>query len=507
MLECNTRSYPICSVAALRPIIRDMQREELQDFSQAQHTIVLSDIHLTEAEPQHPRNPLWKKYKTRELFIDESFARFLDSAQKEMTGPIELVLNGDIFDFDAVMTLPPAKDTHFTIKKVEKKRGLFAEEKKSRFKIEVILSHHPVWVKAIQDFLKNGHRLVFVIGNHDVELHWPEVQEWIKHTLAPTEESAQRLRFCEWFFISNGDSLIEHGNQYDFYTVCQNPINPLIRSGDKVRVRLPFGNLAARFMINGMGFFNPHADNSFIRGGAEYLRFFVKYVMRTEPFLLYTWFWGAMHTLWYSLKEGLKPALVDPLTVENTVEWIAKKANGTPQMVRALRETHVHSAIFHPIEIMRELWLDRAFLFMLIFLVSFQLYSFFALFIPVSFWWFGVPFLLFMPFFILYARSVESNVTKLEQFIMRKIGQSAQLCGVSRVILGHTHKELFVKVNEVDLLNSGTWSAAFEDVECERPTGRKCFVWLKPEGGKRVAQLCEWKDPSFLVLTGLDLAA
>jgi len=431
-------------------------RDELRNFGHSDNTIILSDIHLTEAGPKHPKNSLWKKYKNKEHFIDESFARFLQYMEKEISGPVELVLNGDIFDFDAVMTLPSSKEAHFAMRKIEKARGLFAEEKKSRFKIEVIFSHHPLWVKCMQEFLSRGNRVIFIIGNHDVELHWPLVQEFIRQSLVPPSDLSQNIRFCEWFFISNEDTLIEHGNQYDFYTVCQNPINPLIQMGQTARVRLPFGNLAARFLINGMGFFNPHADNSFIRGGLEYVRFFVKYVMRTEPFLLFTWFKGASYTLWYSLKEGLRPALVDPLTVESTVDWIAKKANGTPQMVRALRETHAHSAIFHPIDIIRELWLDRAILFILIFLVSFQLYTFFGIIISLSFWWFGIPFLLGMPFFILYARSVESNVTKLEQHIMRKIGQSAQLCGVSRIVLGHTHKELFVKVNEVELLNSGT---------------------------------------------------
>ena len=47
-------------------------------------------------------------------------------------------------------------------------------------------------------------------------------------------------------------------------------------------------------------------------------------------------------------------------------ETIAKKANATPEMVRALRTLHAHPGIYNPILLARELWLDRVFLFAII---------------------------------------------------------------------------------------------------------------------------------------------
>lgn len=43
-------------------------------------------------------------------------------------------------------------------------------------------------------------------------------------------------------------------------------------------------------------------------------------------------------------------------------------------MVRLFRELHTHAAIFNPIKIARELWLDRFLILALVFFLSFELY-------------------------------------------------------------------------------------------------------------------------------------
>src|SRR5690606_13806811 len=153
---------------------------------------------------------------------------------------IELVLNGDIFDFDSVMAMP--EKPSFTVRWLEKRRGLNSEEQKSSFKMNVILEDHRVWVEAIREFILKGKRVIFVIGNHDVELHWPAVRQAFFNNLDLPTPFEDHVRFCEWFYISNGDTHIEHGNQYDSYSLCSNPINPLIKKGSKSYIRIPFGN-------------------------------------------------------------------------------------------------------------------------------------------------------------------------------------------------------------------------------------------------------------------------
>jgi UDP-2,3-diacylglucosamine pyrophosphatase LpxH len=137
------------------------------------HTYVVSDMHLSEAQDPDPRRPLWMAYKRREFFIDDEFAAFLEHIAQKSTGPVELLLNGDIFDFDNVTTMP-TKDQH--IEWLERARGLGSEEWKSQFKMKVIIENHPRWFEALGQFIAQGHRAVFIVGNHDVELYWPSVQ-------------------------------------------------------------------------------------------------------------------------------------------------------------------------------------------------------------------------------------------------------------------------------------------------------------------------------------------
>lgn len=469
-------------------------------FRSASHTIVLSDIHISDAEPVHKHRPLWKRYKRKRFFIDRSFRRFLEYMQSKIEGPIELVLNGDIFDFDSVLAQPQgeeASDSHLAAGWLEKRRGLNAEEEKSRFKMRTILKDHSTWVESIRKFILAGNRVVFIVGNHDMELHWPGVQQEILDALKLSGEFRDSVRFCEWFYVSNQDTLIEHGNQYDAYCLCSNPIHPLIKKGSRIYVRQPFGNLANKYMMNGMGLFNPHVESNYIMTATQYVAFFFRYMLRTQPLLIWTWFWGAMITLFTSIGEGLLPALKDPLTVESRISQIATRSNASPRVVRSLREIHVHPAIHDHFQILRELWLDRAFLFVLICFASFQIFSVVHLFARVSLLWFCVPLLFFLPFFLFYASSVKSNVFGFMDSVANSAPLAAKICKVKRVIHGHTHIEQHRVIEGVELINTGAWSPSFLDPECRRPFGRKPFAWIRPaENGKgRIATLHEWLDP------------
>lgn len=481
----------------------DEDRSERIDSGRVPHTVVLSDVHLADAEIPPADKPLWKRFKHPDLFVDASLARLLDDLQARIDGPIELVLNGDLFDFDSVMAMPefPA----FPVSWLERRRGLNAEEPKSRFKIRRILEDHPVFLQALRAFLLEGHSVVFVIGNHDIELHWPAVQREILRQLELPDELRRNVTFAEWFYISEGDTLIEHGSQYDAYCLCTNPVFPLIRKGSKRSVRLPFGNLAGRYMTNGMGLFNPHVESSFIMSLRGYLVFFFRYLVRIQPLLLWTWVWGATTTLLVSVREGLMPAYRNPMDFPRRVREIAEHSRTTPPVVMSLRELHAHPAIYNPWMVLRELWLDRALLLLLLLVLSFQIFSVVNVFTDVSFWTFFVPFALFMPAFIFYAQSVTSDVGRVQKTAVKRAPVAAKIAGVKRVVHGHTHKEGHQLYRETEVINNGTWSPAFHDVECTQPYGRKCFTWIRPgspggsgpgeENKGRVSTLYEWKDP------------
>jgi UDP-2,3-diacylglucosamine pyrophosphatase LpxH len=460
-------------------------------------TAIVSDMHLCEAEPTNLKFPLWKKFKTRQFFFDDVFTDFLRHIRERANGhPVELVMNGDIFDFDSVLTLPD--EPYFSISWLERRRGLCPRPERSRFKIEVILKDHKVFVESLREFVLQGNDVIFVMGNHDLEMHFPVVQETIREHLGLSEEFQKHVRFVEWFYISNQDTMIEHGNQYDPYCVCEDPINPFIQGYNYKSIKLPFGNQACRYIMNGMGFFNPHVDTNYIMSLGQYIDFFIRYMLRAQPLLLITWFWGAVVTLWKTFQDSLHVPIREPLRVEVRVNEIAEKANAEPRMVRELKELFAAPAGYSPLLLARELWLDRAFLIFMSFFIIFELMIVLRNLYDVSFFWAFIPLFLLLPFFLFYSQSITSLVSSYKEPDERTLAMASAITNVRRIVYGHTHRIRHEMIGAVEHLNSGCWSPAFLDVECTKSIDQKTFVWLEPseEGGTqgRRAQLLIFKD-------------
>lgn len=453
-------------------------------------TFVISDLHLSDAEPKHNQRPLWKKFKQKDFFYDDSLKNFIYYIQEQVDEPCELILNGDIFDFDSVMSIP--SNINFPIKKYEFNMGLNPMEIKSIFKINKILEEHSVFVDALQQFLKNKNQLIFVIGNHDLELNWKGVQEKIISLLG--NEFSEQIRFCEWFYISNQDTLIEHGHQYDPYCMSINPIHPVIRKNAQYKIRLPFGNLANRFMINRMGLKNPHNDDSYTKTFWEFIKFFFKYELKTQPLMVFSWLHGASKTFIYTFGESFIPSNRDPLTYKDKLQDIAQKANTTVENVITLKETHAHSAAHNPFSLLKELWLDRALIFFIIIWFSWQVFTTSYLFVHLPISYFFIFMLCGLPVLFYYAHGISSDIHNNQDKALDLAPISAKACGVNRVILGHTHNTQHFNIGinkDVEYLNPGTWSIFFEDVECTKEIRFQNCVWINK---KREANIFNWNN-------------
>jgi len=473
------------------------------------YTAIISDLHLTDAEPPRhqvkSKHALWKKFKTKEFYIDSALIQFLTFIQEEAaTKPVELILNGDVFDFDSVMSLPVS--AIYKINWLETRRGLFPRQEKSLFKIKIIFEEHKAFVNALRDFIHNGNKVVIIPGNHDVELHFPEVQAYIREALALTEDKQKNLVFTSWFYISNYDTLIEHGHQQDPYCLCENPLNPFLLDYNELSVRLPFGNVACRYMMNGLGLFNPHVEKNYIMSVPEYLRFFFKYLITAQPLIMWTWLWGAIATLWHVVADRFATPYKGNISQESRVNHAAVQSQATPAMVRQLQELFVAPATNSPILIAKELWLDRLFLILFAFLIIYYVMSILNNYLGLSLYWFFLPFSLFVPFFLFYARSVSSLVSEYKEPSEALLSKQAEITGVKRVVYGHTHVARHEFYGFVEHLNSGTWSPAFTNVECTEIFERNTYVWITPvaaDPGVRKAELLQFvvKNKTALALS------
>jgi UDP-2,3-diacylglucosamine pyrophosphatase LpxH len=456
------------------------------------NTAVISDLHLCDAEPDDPKRTYWKNFKKIAHFIDDDLCRFLDHLKKTSApNLVELVLNGDIFDYDSVMSLPD--DKVFKISHHERLTGLKSHEEKSLFKTKVILDQHYKFVQALKDFIQEGHRVVFIIGNHDIELYWPSVQKEITFRITSKPEQESQVIFCDWFYVSEKDTLIEHGHQYDPYCMCIDPINPIIKTKKKYKIRLPFGNLANRYILNRFGLKNPHQEDSYVKTGFEFAIFFFKYELRHQPFLVFLWLAGALKTLVVSLGEGFTPAIKDPLVYEEKIKGIAARANVSTYAILALKELHAHPAVHHPIQVIRELWLDRFFVGMFLIWVSWQIFTTYSLFSHVSIWWFSVPLLISIPFWAYYAQGITSDVSTYSRLGEEKAPIAAKIVGVKRVVHGHTHFIVHRSFEGIEFFNPGSWTPVFDDIECKINKRIKKYVLIQSNGTTREASLHTWE--------------
>jgi hypothetical protein len=139
--------------------------------------------------------------------------------------------------------------------------------------------------------------------------------------------------------------------------------------------------------------------------------------------------------------------------------------------------------------IARELWLDRAFLILIAFVIVFQIMLLVKHFYNLSFFWAFIPLMLLLPFFLFYSKSVTSLVSSFKEPDEKILSTTSAITKVKRVIYGHTHIIRHEMIGAVEHLNSGCWSAAFTDVECTQAIDQKTFVWISPFENERKAEI------------------
>jgi UDP-2,3-diacylglucosamine pyrophosphatase LpxH len=170
--------------------------------------IIVSDFHLG-AGPPTGGNPL------EDFTLDDEFAVLLAGAvaESERDGAdVELILNGDTFEmlqvphldsFDPAEAYPP-EWYHSSL------------EENSARKMALIILGHPTFFQALRSFIEPGppqRCVTFVKGNHDIDLHWLEVQQQIRQALDAAGDRSPLLSFVERRIRREG-IYVEHGNQY-----------------------------------------------------------------------------------------------------------------------------------------------------------------------------------------------------------------------------------------------------------------------------------------------------
>lgn len=155
-------------------------------------TLIVSDLHMGDG-------------KYGDDFVDDThqFARFINSQStttEGQLGQIELIVNGDFFEF--VQVCPQA----YKLNSLE----FWCSEDESLEKLDHILNGHREALTALRGFQLLGNRVTIFAGNHDVDLYWPTVQSRIAAVAGDVNFELRKV----WFDRYGGKVRISHGHLF-----------------------------------------------------------------------------------------------------------------------------------------------------------------------------------------------------------------------------------------------------------------------------------------------------
>ncbi|WP_437492701.1 hypothetical protein WME75_18615 [Sorangium sp. So ce1014] len=419
-----------------------------------------------------------------------------DAGRHELT----LVLNGDVFDFDAPRVIDQQSVFHDLPRSAEHAVPAMA----------AILADHPVFIEALGRVVADGHTVVFISGNHDVQLTLPEVRDLVRARVVEAALAAladvsrpgaisraalgARVVFRAWFHKTPDGIIVEHGNQYDAYCSYRYPMVPFGRKPGEIQPTM--GSLVCRLLVSRMGYFNPHVDSSFMLSAFGYLAHWARYYMFSRRTLAGAWALGALRTVVELVRRR------EPERRARLRECLAAAAQETGAPLRAVAR---HARLFaRPAEdrlglVARELWLDRAALGLLAVAVALV----WLLLVPG---WLTPAALVAPAGLVVYERLVPKlPLDATWQRVSRAARQVARAHRARAVVFGHTHTPEGTWEGGLFFGNSGSWSAAFEDIACTKPVfAARPLVWLRSEPGSGSSArlsggLVTWKNGRFEV--------
>jgi UDP-2,3-diacylglucosamine pyrophosphatase LpxH len=176
--------------------------------------LVVSDLHFGE---QLLPGASAERRRAVELG-EQAFREFLRyHAVRRLDGrPWRLVIAGDLFDFMSVV-VPGTRELPARTAD-ERRNGLSRGVRSGVVRMARLCEAHPALLGELVKFVRAGHTIDIVVGNHDVEMLCPEVVAELERHLrlaGSDDRTAPRIRVAPWFVYVPGVAWIEHGHVYD----------------------------------------------------------------------------------------------------------------------------------------------------------------------------------------------------------------------------------------------------------------------------------------------------
>jgi UDP-2,3-diacylglucosamine pyrophosphatase LpxH len=284
--------------------------------------IVVSDLHLGTGVEKGKRNPY------EDFYEDDRFAELLTHYDR-LAGDqseIELILNGDIFDLLKV--------------KIDGEWPTEITEDIATEKLRLCLEGHPKFVLSLRSFVTRPHRrLVYLPGNHDLDMLFSAPQALFSRYVAPGELS-ERVRFItntDTYYLPEGIQ-IRHGHQLERIHRIQYA-KPFRTRRDGVQVLdLPYGSLWILEVMNPVKEFRNSVDRVlplrlFVLGSLFFdPRFGLNFLIRSLVHLL--------RRRIFTLRAWRKRLESIPLILREEVFAMSGYDNAAERHLRRLRGVH-----------------------------------------------------------------------------------------------------------------------------------------------------------------------
>ncbi len=276
--------------------------------------LIVSDLHLggplRPAPGLDPAAPLRVGFGAlrQVVRLDHALARFVDHHRTHGPrggGRWTLLFNGDSIDFLHMDLRPDGRDAPAPDAD-EALHGLAFEAHRAVWKMGIIAAYHRRTFAALARFVEAGHRLVLVVGNHDVDLWFGDVRAAFVEQVAlhADEPEAVRagVRFEPWFFYEPGRAYIEHGHRFDPYATFPDPLAPLAADRDG-HLAPNFGHFGLRYFCNRVRSFPVHDLDTWTLGDLW------RWMKRHSPLVLARAAWQTVAFLWHYARATTRDRL------------------------------------------------------------------------------------------------------------------------------------------------------------------------------------------------------
>jgi UDP-2,3-diacylglucosamine pyrophosphatase LpxH len=263
--------------------------------------LVLSDVHLGSdlvhcARPDAPMRDGTEDERDRQL------ASLFDWYREHPHGGREwrLVIAGDFVDFVGMSVSAPSVNLSTPLDADDIALGLGGAEDYTIHKLRCVARRHRKVFEALARFIAAGNTAVVVRGNHDVDFHWPAVQdEFVRQLSMHARIERGTVEFSPWFYYEKDRVFVEHGHQYDRYCSYDHLLHPL-SPRDPRRSSRSLSDVLLRYVVRPTtGLLETGHDTAGLR---DYLAFGLRLGLRGAG-NLFARFAGAVATLFGMWRE------------------------------------------------------------------------------------------------------------------------------------------------------------------------------------------------------------